>query len=142
MKLSKNHRYYECERCGDIVVVLDGKPIIDYPTAKLPMTLTSNFPVNFYLPYYGITVKQLMGEWKAIVIVYAKENPEKKWLRFYWWNRDLQNYMMSEYSMGANQAAKWEPRKGTLSPNLYEKQHIKPLIAALRKLGKEWTRQD
>jgi ribosomal protein L37AE/L43A len=141
MKLSKNHRYYECERCGDIVVVLDGKPIIDYPTVKLPLNFSSNFPVNFYLPYYGISIKILMGEWKAIVIVYAKENPDKKWLRFYWWNRDLQNYMISEYSMGVMQALKWEPRKGTLSPNIYEKKELKPLIVALKKLGEIWKQE-
>jgi ribosomal protein L37AE/L43A len=138
MKLSKNHRYYECDRCGDIVVVLDGKPIINWDTDKLPLGFSSNFPVNFYLPNYGITVKMLMADWKAIVIIYAKENPEKKWLRFYWWQRDLQNYMMSEYSMGVSQALKWDAKKGTLSPNVYDKKSLRLIIAALKKMKTLW----
>ena len=75
-----------------------------------------------------------MGEWKAIVIIYAKENPEKRWLRFYWWRRDLQEYIKSEYTFGMGQSLKWEPRKGTLSPNMYEKKLIKPTIAAIKKM--------
>jgi ribosomal protein L37AE/L43A len=134
MKISKNHRFYECEPCGEIIVLEEGHPIYNMPSTHLPLSFSSNFPVNFYLPSYGITVKLLMAEWKAIIIVYAKENPEKKWLRFYWWQRDLQNYMLSEFTFGVGKDLKWEPKKGALSPNIYEKRLVRPLIDALKKM--------
>ena len=114
MKQSKNKRYYECEHCGEIIVVEDGQPILDIPPEKLPLAFTGNFPVNFYLPSYGITVRLGMGEWKAIVIIFAKENPDKKWLRFYWWSRNLTDYIKSQYTYGPDQgqSLKWEVGKG------------------------------
>ena len=102
-------------------------------------TYSSNFPINYYLPKVGVTTKLSMGIWKAIVIIYAKENPDKKWLRFYWWRRDLQTFMMSKYQMGAAQGLKWETRKGVLSPNIYEKETIRPLIDGIKKMKDLWA---
>ncbi|MHA1775387.1 MAG: hypothetical protein ACTSWC_01360 [Promethearchaeota archaeon] len=138
MNRSKNKRFYECERCGEIVIMEEGKPIFDLPAKSLPLAFTSNFPINFYLPDYGISVKIGMADWKAAVIIHAKENPEKKWLRFYWWTRNLQQYMTSQYSLGGGQGLRWETKKGVMSPNIYEKKHLKALIDALEKMLKVW----
>lgn len=140
MTKSRNSRYYECVRCGEIIVLFQGEPIVDIPPDTLPLSFSTNYPVNYYLPGYGITVKQGMADWKAILTIYAKENPEKKWLRFYWWQRDLQNYMMSQYSMGASQGLKWDMKKGVQSPNIYEKNQIRPLIEALKTMKQEWAK--
>lgn len=138
MSRSQNKRFYECERCGEIVIIEEGKPIFDLPAKNLPLSFSTNFPVNFYLPDYGISVKIGMGDWKAILIIHAKENPEKKWLRFYWWTRNLQDYMMSQYSLGSGQGLRWETKKGVMSPNIYEKSQLRPLIKALEVMRKEW----
>ncbi|MHA1584954.1 MAG: hypothetical protein ACTSWL_06840 [Promethearchaeota archaeon] len=140
MKKSRNVHYFECERCGEIIVMYEGKPIIEYPVETLPLSYSKNYPVNFYIPDYGITTKLSMADWKAIIIIYAKENPEKKWLRFYWWQRNLQSYMNSKYSVGNSQGLKWETKKGVMSPNIYEKAHIKKLIEALELVKKEWAK--
>ncbi|MCF2139320.1 MAG: transposase [Candidatus Lokiarchaeota archaeon] len=138
MNRSSNKRFYECERCGEIVIMEEGKPIIDLPASSLPLAFSSNFPINYYLPDYGISVKIGMADWKAIVIIHAKENPEKKWLRFYWWTRNLQQYMTNKYSLGSAQGLRWETKKGLLSPNIYEKAHIPRIIDALEKMREEW----
>ena len=80
-KMKKIKRYFECPRCGELVILEDGNPIADIDPKKLDLNYESNLPVNYYLPYLGITINWLMAEWTAIVIVYAKENPRKKWLR-------------------------------------------------------------
>jgi hypothetical protein len=82
-----------------------------------------------------------MAEWTAIVIVYAKENPRKKWVRFYTWTRNLQDVMRDGPSIGHSTAFKWDARKGIGSPNLYSKQELKSLIIALEKAMKEWKKQ-
>jgi ribosomal protein L37AE/L43A len=136
MKKAKNNKYFECESCGEIVVLEDGKPIFDVPTDRLPLSYSGNFPVNFYVPEIGITFKWLMAEWKAAVIIYAKENPDKKWLRLYWWNRDLQDYINSAFSMAGNAASSlaWNAKKGVGSPNIYDKKQIRSLIDALNRI--------
>ncbi|RLI63610.1 MAG: hypothetical protein DRO88_09435 [Promethearchaeia archaeon] len=138
MKKSKNHRYYECEKCGEIIILDDGHPIYDIPAKYLPLSYSTNFPINFYIPNYGITIRNTMGDWKAIVIIHAKENPDKKWLRFYWWRRDFQHYMMSQYAFGSSQGLKWETKKGVMSPNIYDKTLIRPLIEGLNKIKNIW----
>ncbi len=140
MKKSRNKRYYECEMCGEIIVLDEGHPIYDFPFEALPLNYSTNFPVNFYLPSYGITVRLTMADWKAVTLIYSKENPEKKWLRFYWWQRNLQRYMSSEYSLGNTQGLRWETKKGVMSPNVYEKEQIPKLIDALQKIKMEWVK--
>lgn len=140
MNRSKNKRYFECERCGEVVVMEEGKPIYDLPSKTMPLAFSSNYPINYYLPDYGISLKIGMADWKAVVIIHAKENPEKKWLRFYWWTRYLQKYMTAEYSLGSGQGLRWETKKGVMSPNLYEKSQIPPLITALETMRKEWAK--
>lgn len=138
----KNKRFLECERCGEIVVLENQQPVMDIPSEKLPLCFSGNFPVNYYLPYYGISVRVGMAEWKAIVIIYAKENPSKKWLRFYWWARDLQAYITSPFTFDVEKKSGlgWEAKKGTLSPNIYEKRLLKPTIDALKKMKEEWQK--
>ena len=139
MKKSKNNRFYDCQVCGEIVVLEDGRPIFDVPTDKLPLSYSSNFPINYYIPEKGITFKWLMGEWKSIVIIYDQSNPDRKFLRFYWWTRNLQDYISSEYSMGDSAAVsfKWSARKGVGTTNIYDKNLIAPLIKALKSEKKE-----
>ncbi|MHA1518801.1 MAG: hypothetical protein ACTSRK_01335 [Promethearchaeota archaeon] len=140
MNKSKNKRFYECERCGEVVVIEEGKPIFDLPGKSMPIAFSSNFPINYYLPDYGISVKIGMADWKAIVIIHAKENPEKKWLRFYWWSRYLQKYMTAAYSLGAGQGLRWETKKGVMSPNIYEKSQVPDLINALERMRDQWAK--
>ncbi len=132
-----NGRYFECEQCGEIIVMEDGNPIFDIPTSSLSLNFSSNFPINYYLPEAGITVKWLMGEWKAIVIINDPDNPEKKFLRFYWWTRDLQSYMEAGMRSDAGRALGWEAKKGAMSPNIYNKAVLKLMIAALKKCKQE-----
>lgn len=134
MKKSKNKKYLSCLVCGEMVVLEDGNPIYDIDTTKLPLSYSGNFPVNYYMPAIGITTKWLMAEWKAVVIIYAKENPEKRWLRFYWWRRNLQDYIKSDYVMDASTASAlgWSARPGAGSTNVYEKAMLRPFIDALR----------
>ncbi|MHA1294244.1 MAG: hypothetical protein ACTSQJ_16445, partial [Promethearchaeota archaeon] len=64
--------------------------------------------------------------------------PNKKWLRFYWWIRDLQNIIKYGYrEMGEGIQMGWKLQKGVSSPNIYDKKLIKPLIKALKKVAKE-----
>ena len=140
MKKSRNKRYYECEQCGEIIVLDEGHPIYDYPSEALPLNYSTNYPVNFYLPSYGISVRSTMGDWKAIVTIFAKENPEKKWLRFYWWQRNLQRYMTSNLALGNTQGLRWETKKGVMSPNIYEKEQVRLLIDALKTMKLEWQK--
>ena len=129
-----------------MVVLEDGNPIFDIPTELLPLDYSGNFPVNYYLPEIGITYKWLMAEWKAIVIIYAKENPDKRWLRFYWWVRNLQDYISSDYIMSGNTAASlaWgrirSRRQRCLQrrfPNSRTRATLCPFLLHYRKLG--WT---
>jgi hypothetical protein len=79
-----------------------------------------------------------MGEWKAVSVIYSSNNPNKKWLRFYWWVRDLSNllkYGQREFGEGVQMG--WKTQRGLSSPNLYDKKLIVPLIKALRKISKE-----
>ena len=88
------------------------------------------------MPSSGITLKWLMGEWKALVVIYSKDNPNKKWLRFYWWVRDLSNIMkFGQREMGEGTQMGWKAQKGVSSPNLYDKNLVKPLINALKKIS-------
>ena len=43
----------------------------------IPLSYTSNLPVNYYIPDYGITTKYHIADWKAICIIHDKKNPEK-----------------------------------------------------------------
>lgn len=134
MKKSRNARYYSCESCGEIVILEDGQAIFDFPTNKLPLTYSNNFPINYYLPERGVTFKWLMGEWKAVVIIYDNANPDKNFLRFYWWTRNLQEYIKSEFSGGgpSRSLLGWVVKKGLGMTNIYDKNLIVPLIQALK----------
>lgn len=138
-KMNKSKTHYECPKCGEIVI-LEGynQPIFNISASDLELQFTTNFPINFYLPTAGITVKWLMGEWKALVVIYSKDNPNKKWLRFYWWIRDLQNLIKYGHKeIGENVQLGWKAKKGVSSPNLYDKKKIKPIIEALKLAGEE-----
>ncbi len=95
-RMNKAKFHYECTHCGEIVI-LEGynQPIFNLDSNNLSLDFVGNFPINFYMPISGISIKWLMGEWKTLVIIYSKDNPNKKWLRFYWWVRDLSSFMKS-----------------------------------------------
>ena len=141
--MDKMKSHYECQHCGEIVV-LEGynQPIFNISPEDLDLMFHANFPINFYLPISGITLKWLMGEWKALAVIYSKDNPNKKWLRFYWWVRDLSNILKyGQREMGNNTQMGWKAQKGISSPNIYDKKFIKPLIIALNNISSElnWT---
>lgn len=138
-KMDKMKSHYECQHCGEIVI-LEGynQPIFNIVSADLDLRFHGNFPINYYLPVSGITVKWLMGEWKALVVIYSKDNPNRKWLRFYWWVRDLSNILRyGQREMGEGTQMGWKTQKGVSSPNIYDKKLIKPLIRALKKISTE-----
>jgi len=138
-KMEKMKSHYECPHCGEIVI-LEGynQPIFNISTDELDLRFHANFPINFYMPTNGITVKWLMGEWKAIVVIYSKDNPNKRWLRFYWWVRDLSNFLKyGQREMGESTQLGWKAQRGVSSPNLYDKSLIRPLINALKKIALE-----
>ncbi|MFX0137773.1 MAG: hypothetical protein ACFFDN_29300, partial [Candidatus Hodarchaeota archaeon] len=133
-KMDKMKSHYECQHCGEIVI-LEGynQPIFNILPEDIDLSFHANFPINFYLPVSGITLKWLMGEWKAVVVIYSKDNPNKKWLRFYWWARDLSNILKyGQREMGNSAQMGWKAQKGISSPNIYDKKLIRPLINALR----------
>jgi ssDNA-binding Zn-finger/Zn-ribbon topoisomerase 1 len=135
-KMNKEKSHYECQHCGEIVI-LEGynQPIFNIPSKELDLTFQTNFPINYYMPTSGITVKWLMGEWKAIVVIHSKDNPNKKWLRFYWWMRDLSNILkFGQREIGESTQMGWKAQKGIASPNIYDKKLIIPLIKALKKI--------
>lgn len=135
-KMTKGKSHYECQHCGEIVI-LEGynQPIFNIPSTELDLTFQTNFPINYYMPVSGITVKWLMGEWKAIVIIHSKDNPNKKWLRFYWWMRDLNNVLKyGQREIGEGTQMGWKAQRGISSPNIYDKKLITPLIKALKKI--------
>ena len=75
-----------------------------------------------------------MGEWKAVAVIHAKDNPNKQWLRFYWWMRDLSRIMkFGQRELGEGTQMGWKAQRGVGSPNIYDKKEIKPLIEALKK---------
>jgi ribosomal protein L37AE/L43A len=134
-KMDKMKSHYECQHCGEIVI-LEGynQPIFNIPSKELDLRFQSNFPINFYLPVSGITIKWLMGEWKALVVIYSKDNPNKKWLRFYWWVRDLSNILKyGQREIGEGTQMGWKAQKGVASPNIFDKKLITPFIDALNK---------
>lgn len=138
-RMTKKKSHYECDKCGEIVI-LEGhnQPVFNVPAQDLNLNFQGNFPINFYLPVSGITIKWLMGEWKALVVIYNKDNPNKKWLRFYWWMRNLKSVLKyGKRQMGENTQMGWKAKKGSGSTNVYDKELIKPLINALRKSGEE-----
>lgn len=137
-KMDKMKSHYECSHCGEIVI-LEGynQPIFNVPLTDLDLSFQSNFPINFYMPVSGITIKWLMGEWKALVVIYSKENPTKKWLRFYWWVRDLSNILKyGQKEIGDGIQMGWKAQKGVGSPNMFDKKEMKPLIEALKKAAR------
>lgn len=137
-KMTKFKSHYECP-CGEIVI-LEGynQPIFNISSSDLDLAFHANFPINFYMPISGITVKWLMGEWQALVVIYSKDNPNKKWLRFYWWVRDLQNILkFGQREISEDTQMGWKAQKGVASPNIYDKSLIKPLINALTNIAKE-----
>ncbi|MFX1467433.1 MAG: hypothetical protein ACFFB8_02135 [Promethearchaeota archaeon] len=136
-KMDKMKSHYECQHCGEIVI-LEGynQPIFNIAPNDLDLRFHANFPINFYLPISGITVKWLMGEWKALTVIYSKDNPNKKWLRFYWWVRDLSTILKyGQRELGDGTQMGWKAQKGMSSPNIYEKKLIKPLINALKSIS-------
>ena len=138
-KMDKKKSHYECQHCGEIVI-LEGynQPIFNITPADLDLRFHGNFPINYYLPISGITVKWLMGEWKAIVVIYSKDNPNKKWLRFYWWARDLSTFLKNgQREMAEGTQMGWKAQRGMASPNIYDKKLIRPLINALKKISIE-----
>ena len=117
-KMEKKKSHYECQHCGEIVI-LEGynQPIFNIKPSDLDLTFQANFPINFYMPVSGITVKWLMGEWKALTVIYSKDNPNKKWLRFYWWIRDLSNILKyGQREMGESTQLGWKAQRGVSSP--------------------------
>jgi len=141
--LKKRLKFYECENedCGDLFVIVNGIPLKDFPSEQLPLRFVKNLPVTFYLPFVGITTKIHVGDWKAIAIIYKDTNPDRKWLRFYWWVRDLQPYLESQLTIDieANKSLAWESKKGVKSPNIHDKKLIKPLIEALKIIESIWV---
>jgi len=138
-RMDKMKSHYECPYCGEIVI-LEGhnQPIFNIHPEDIELKFQSNFPINFYLPVNGITIKWLMGEWKALAVIYSKDNPNKKWLRFYWWMRDLRNILRSgQREMGEGTQMGWKVQRGVSSPNIYDKKLLKPIITALKNAGKE-----
>ncbi|MFW9770576.1 MAG: hypothetical protein ACFFEO_00185 [Candidatus Thorarchaeota archaeon] len=138
-KMEKNKSHYICQHCSEIVI-LEGynQPVFSISPSDLDLTFHSNFPINYYMPVSGITVKWLVGEWKAIVIIYSKDNPNKKWLRFYWWVRDLTNFIkFGKREIGNGVQMGWKAQKGIASPNIFDKKLIKPLIIALKNISIE-----
>ncbi|MFX1364671.1 MAG: hypothetical protein ACFFCE_12855 [Promethearchaeota archaeon] len=136
-KMDKMKSHYECQHCGEIVI-LEGynQPIFNIAPEDIDLRFHANFPINYYLPVSGITLKWLMGEWKALAVIYSKDNPNKKWLRFYWWIRDLSNILkFGQREMGNGTQMGWKTQKGVSSPNLYEKNLVKPLINALKNIA-------
>ncbi|MBD3194691.1 MAG: hypothetical protein GF317_06535 [Candidatus Lokiarchaeota archaeon] len=146
-RMDKKKSHYECTNCGEIVI-LEGynQPVFNINASDLKLNFQASFPINFYLPVSGITIKWLMGEWKALAVIYSKDNPNKKWLRFYWWTRDLKNVMKYGYRDIGGDSTKmgWKAKAGSGTTNLYNKDLIKPLIQALKKTGKElgWNLQE
>ncbi|MGV9200050.1 MAG: hypothetical protein ACOC4M_14685, partial [Promethearchaeia archaeon] len=61
-KMNKSKTHYECPKCGEIVI-LEGynQPIFNISSSDIELDFTTNFPINYYLPQAGITVKWLMG---------------------------------------------------------------------------------
>ena len=142
-KMDKMKSHYECQHCGEIVI-LEGynQPIFNISPEDLDLKFHANLPINFYLPVSGITLKWLMGEWKALAVIYSKDNPSKKWLRFYWWIRDLRNILKyGQREMGNGTQMGWKTQKGISSPNIYDKKFVRPLINALKNISFElnWT---
>ncbi|HEY0089236.1 MAG TPA: hypothetical protein VGB37_10350 [Candidatus Lokiarchaeia archaeon] len=138
-KMDKMKSHYECQHCGEIVI-LEGynQPIFNISPSDLTLDFQGEFPINYYLPINGITVKWLMGEWQALVVIYSKDNPNKKWLRFYWWVRELGNVLKyGQKEIGEGIQMGWKLQKGVGSPNIYDKKTIKPLIAALKNFANE-----
>ncbi len=138
-KMDKKKSHYECQYCGEIVI-LEGynQPIFNINSADIDLNFHGNFPINFYLPVSGITVKWLMGEWKAAVIIYSKDNPNKKWLRFYWWVRDLSNILkFGQREMGEGTQMGWKAQRGISSPNIYDKKQIADIIKILQTIAIE-----
>jgi ribosomal protein L37AE/L43A len=136
-KMDKMKSHFECQHCGEIVI-LEGynQPIFNILAKDLDLRFHTNFPINFYLPISGITLKWLMGEWKAVTIIYSKDNPNKKWLRFYWWVRDLSNILKyGQREMGNGTQMGWKAQRGISSPNIYDRKLIKPLIKSLKKIS-------
>ena len=138
-KMEKKKSHYECQHCGEIVI-LEGynQPIFNISSSELDLSFQTNFPINYYLPVSGITVKWLMGEWKALAVIHAKDNPNKRWLRFYWWMRDLSNLLKyGQKEIGEGTQMGWKSQKGIASPNIYDKKLVTPLINALQKIKQE-----
>ncbi len=136
-KMDKKKSHYECQYCGEIVI-LEGynQPVFNISNTDLDLKFHANFPINFYLPVSGITIKWLMGEWKALIVIYSKDNPNKKWLRFYWWVRDLSNILKyGRREMGSGIQMGWKAQRGVSSPNIFDKKLIKPLINAVKKIS-------
>ncbi|MHA1110546.1 MAG: hypothetical protein ACTSRE_05555 [Promethearchaeota archaeon] len=140
--LKKRKKFYECENqaCGELYVIVKGIPLFNFASEKLPLRFVKNLPIAFYLPVAGITTQMYVGDWKAISVIYKESNPDRKWLRFYWWTRNLQPYITSELIIDtyANKSLAWSSRRGVKSPNIYEKSIIKPLIEALKKVESIW----
>ncbi|MHA1781907.1 MAG: hypothetical protein ACTSUL_00610, partial [Promethearchaeota archaeon] len=62
----------------------------------------------------------------------------KKWLRFYWWTRDLSTILKTgQRVMSESSQMGWSLQKGVSSPNIYDKKLVKELISALKKIAKE-----
>jgi len=139
LKFTKRKTHYECEHCGEIIILEShNEPIFNIDPKDLPLEFSTNFPINFYLPIAGITIKWLMGEWKSVVVIYSNDNPNRKWLRFYSWERNLQQLLKyGYYEAGDGGQLSWTTKKGTGSPNINDKSEVPILIDALKKLQKE-----
>jgi len=138
-RMNKNKTHYECPHCGEIVI-LEGhnQPVFNIDASDLKLNFQQSFPINFYLPVAGITINVLMAEWKAVVVIYSKDNPNKKWLRFYWWTRDLKDYIKYGHrKMGEGATLGWEAKRGSGTTNMYKRELVEPLIKALKRISQE-----
>ena len=141
MKKFKTH--YDCSHCGELVI-LEGynQPIFNRDSNDLDLSFDSNLPIHHYLCETGITIKWFMGEWKAVAVIYSKDNPNKRWLRFYWWDRDFSKYLkMGRHEIGEGIQMGWKAKRGTGQTNVYDKKLIKLLIEGLKKFAQELNRE-
>lgn len=137
--MEKKKTHYLCTYCGELVI-LEGynQPIFNRDSNDLDLSFDSNLPIYHFSCETGIIIKWLMAEWKAVAVIYSKDNPNKRWLRFYWWTRDLANYMKTgHHDIGEGIQMGWKAKRGTGVTNFYEKKLIKPLIEGLKKLAQE-----
>ena len=143
-KMKKIKRYFECPRCGELVILEDGNPIADIDPKKLDLNYESNLPVNYYLPY--LRCPRLIGYIgdtgpANCYRIMQRENPRKKnGMSFFSKTRNLQLVLSESPTINISGAFKWEARKGIGSPNIYTKEELRNLISAVEKTMNDWSK--